>query len=196
LFEDDFFENKQLVLACHGEEFFKDIQNLLSAERVEKSKTFVFLPKKDESHIRVDFNCTPRNYIIASRSHFDKNEIRDSLDKSRKALESLSKGKLWVYVRKYGNGNLSIKMCSATAPIGLRNLTEQLRSKIAKTDFSALNKSMVLKHVDDLLGIDGDSREWRYLNKGTHEESGREEFDRQVVGEIVTLLELLDAVLS
>jgi hypothetical protein len=44
-----------------------------------------------------------------------------------------------------------------------------------------------------LLGINGDSREWRYLNKGTHEEADRAEFDRQSVQQIVAALEQLDA---
>jgi len=193
IFEDKYFEDKQIILACHGEEFFKDIQNLLPAEKVRQSKALAFLPKNGDLNICVDSNCAPRNYVVASRAHFEKNEIRDSLDKSRKALESFAKQKIWCYVNKYGDGNLSIKMRSATAPIELRNLTEQLKNKIAKGDFSDQNKDVVLHPIESLLGINGDSREWRYLNKGTHEEADRAEFDRQTVNEIVTALEQLDA---
>lgn len=196
MFEDSFFEDKQIIIACHGEEFFKDIQNLLPAEEARQSKTFSFLPKINDPHICVDHNCSPRNYVIASRSHFDKNEIRDALDKSRKALESLAKGKVWNYVNRYGDGNLSIKLRSATAPIELRNLTEQLKSKIAKATFTDPSKIAVLSHIESLLGICGNSREWRYLNKGTHEEADRAEFDRQTVNDIVTALEQLDTALN
>lgn len=196
LFEDAFFEDKQIILTCHGEEFFKDIQNLLSAERASQSIVFTFLPRLDESHIRVDFNCAPRNYIISARNHLNNSEIRDALGKARRALEALTKSKLWPYVNRHGDGNLSLKLRSVTAPIELRNLTEQLKSKIAKPDFSDVNKSAVLMQVNTLLGINGDSREWRYLNKGTHEEADRAEFDRQSVHEIVAILEQLDAALS
>ncbi|HBQ86729.1 MAG TPA: chromosome segregation protein SMC [Syntrophomonas sp.] len=196
IFEDVYFENKQIILACHGEEFFKDIQNLLSAEKARQSRTVSFLPKIRESHICVDHNCLPRNYVIASRTHFDKNEIRDALDKARKALESLTKDKVWRYVNNHGDGNLSIKLRSSKAPIELRNLTEQLKSKIAKAEFSDQNKAAVLNPIESLLGISGDSREWRYLNKGTHEEADRAEFDHQTVNEIVTALEQLDAALG
>lgn len=196
LFEDAFFDAKQVILACHGEEFFKDIQNLLTAEKASQSKMVSFLPKLDDSHIRVDLNCGPRNYIFASRTHYDRNEIRDALGKSRQALESLTKEKVWIYVSRYGDGNLSIKLRSATSPIELRNLTEQLKSKISKGDFSDGNKSTVLKPIETLIGINGDSREWRYLNKGTHDESDRAEFDRQTVNQIVTALEQLDAALG
>jgi hypothetical protein len=196
LFEDAFFEEKQIILTCHGEEFFKDIQNLLSAGRASQSKAFAFLPRLDEPHIRVDFNCEPRNYIISARNHFNKGEIRDALSKARKALESLTKSKLWPYVNKHGDGNLSIKLRSATAPIELRNLTEQLKSKIEKPDFSDADKNALLTHIRVLLGTNGGSREWRYLNKGTHEEADRAEFDRQSIQQIINALELIDAAIG
>ncbi len=196
LFEDHFFESTQIILACHGEEFLKDIQNLLSPERARQSKVISFLPKINKSHIHVDFHCAPRNYIVASRSHLEKGEIRDSLDKSRKALESLAKVKVWRYVNKHGDGNLSIKLRSITAPIELRNLTEQLKTKISEAGFSDRNKENVLRPLETLLGINGNSREWRYLNKGTHEETDRAEFDRHTVSEIVAALEQLDAALG
>jgi energy-coupling factor transporter ATP-binding protein EcfA2 len=196
LFEDAFFEEKQIVLACHGEEFFKDIQNLLPAEKARQSKTVSFLPQKGSFHICIDLNCAPRNYIVAARSHFNKNEIRDALDKSRKALESLTKDKVWRFVKRYGDGNLSIKMRSSTAPIELRNLTEQLASKIKKSEFTNQNKNSVLHPLESLLGVDGDSREWRYLNKGTHEEENRSEFDRQAVSKIIAALEEIDIALT
>ncbi len=196
LFEDSFFDGKQIILTCHGEEFFKDIQNLLSAERVSQSKTLAFLPNLSDKHILVDFNCAPRNYIISAKNHLEKNEIRDALSKSRQALESLTKGKVWRYVSRFGDGNLSIKLRAATAAIELRNLTEQLKSKIAKADFSGPEKESILVIIETLLGINGDSREWRYLNKGTHEETDRAEFDRHTVQKIVTSIEQLDTALG
>lgn len=196
LFADSYFENKQIILACHGEEFFIDIQNLMSAEKAQQCKTFSFLPKVNCTDINVDHNCAPRNYLIAARSHYEKGEIRDALGKSRKALESLTKGEIWRYVRKHGDGNLSIKMRTANAPIELRNLTEQLESKVSKSNFISPNKDAVLVPLKHLLGTDGKSREWRYLNKGTHEDSDRAEFDRDTVGLIVSSLEQIDAALE
>jgi len=196
IFEDDYFIEKQILLTCHGEEFFKDIQNLLSAQIASQTQSFTFLPRINEAHIRVDFNCTPRNYILAARRHINRNEIRESLAKSRQALESLTKGKVWQYVTRYGDGNLSLKLRAASSPIELRNLTEQLKSKIGKGDFSDPQKATVFDPIHTLLGLNGDSREWRYLNKGTHEESDRNEFDRHTVQAIVSALEQLDAAMS
>jgi hypothetical protein len=101
---------------------------------------------------------------------------------------------VWNYVNKHGDGNLSIKLRSANAPIQLRNLTEQLKTKIDKLDFSDTNKIAVLNPIQSLLGVSGDSREWRYLNKGIHEEEDRAEFDRGTVNQIILALEQLDEV--
>lgn len=192
LFEDQFFTGKQIILTCHGEEFFKDIQNLLPAQVAAQAQLLTFLPRLEESHINVDFHCAPRNYIIAAREHFDRNEIREALSKSRKAKESLTKGKVWCYVSKYGDGNLSLKLRGASAPIELRNLSEQLKAKIGKADFSDQNKTTVLDPLSTLIGLNGNSREWRYLNKGTHEENDRAEFDRITVSTMIIALERLD----
>lgn len=196
LFEDQYFTAKQIILTCHGEEFFKDIQNLLSAKDAGSSKILTFLPMRGEQHIRVDFNCAPRNYILAARNHIDRSEVREALTKSRKALEALTKDKVWKYVHRNGDGSLSIQLRSSKEPIGLRNLTEQLRSKIGREEFSDPNKNAVYDPINTLLGINGGSREWRYLNKGTHEDIDREEFDRGSVEAIVTALASLDDALA
>lgn len=196
LFEDQYFTNKQIILTCHGEEFFKDIQNLLSAEDVRDSKLLSFLPRLGEQHIRVDFNCAPRNYILAATSHVERNEVREALTKSRQALEALTKDKVWKYVHRHGDGNLSIRLRSPTEPIGLRQLTEQLRSRIGKGEFADPNKGAIYEPIDTLLGINGNSREWRYLNKGTHDEIDRAEFDRGCVVTIVAALTRLDQALA
>ena len=196
LFEDDFFAEKQIILTCHGEEFFKDIQNLLGVKKTEESLYLTFLPQLDERHIRVDFNCKPRNYILAAQGHLGHLEIRDALAKSRQALETLTKGKIWSYVNKHGDGNLTIKMRSAKAPIELRQLTDQLLSKLKKPAFTHDKKELLLQPMRTLTGISGDSREWRYLNKGTHEECDRAEFDRSTVTTIVESLSLLDDALT
>lgn len=94
LFDEQHFANKQILLTCHGEEFFKDIQNQLPAETIRASKSFSFLLRLGDQHIRVDFNCAPRNYIVAARERIDRNEVREALTKSRQALESLTKVKV------------------------------------------------------------------------------------------------------
>lgn len=86
-------------------------------------------------------------------------------------------------------------MRSAKAPIELRNLADQLRSKISSGSFNDPNKNVIFTPLDALLGSNGESREWRYLNRGTHEENDRAEFDRLTVAAIISNLENLDAAL-
>lgn len=93
---------------------------------------------------------------------------------------------------RHGDGNLSIKMRSANSPIELRNLSDQLKAKITKEDFGHQEKDIVLNPINTLLGINGDSREWRYLNKGTHDEQDRAEFDRTAVVTIISSLADID----
>ena len=191
LFEDDHFKEKQIILTCHGEEFYKDIQNLLGASVTKQAKKFTFLPKSGDKHIQIDFQSNPRNYVLAAQEHQRKLENRDALAASRRALEVLA-NKVWSYVSKHGDGNLSIKLRSAKSPIELRNLLEQLKSQLSKPAFNHAGKDSVLLPINKLLGMNGDSREWRYLNKGTHEESDRAEFDRTAVSEIIEALGELD----
>ena len=175
--------------------FLKISKNQLSVEQVKSSQRLAFLPRIDEPHIQVDFKCAPRNYIEGALEHIRKNELRFALGKSRQALESLTTGKIWQYVSKHGDGNLSIKLRAANAPIGLRQLTDQLKTKIKKNDFTDTEKHNVLSPIEQLLGINGDSLEWRYLNKGTHDEVDRAEFERNSVHIIVSALALLDQAL-
>ena len=195
LFEDNFFDGKQIILTCHGEEFLKDTQQLLGQQRSNQAKRFTFLPQLNEQHIRVDFHSRPRNYILQAKEHIDKLEIREALSKSRRALESLTKDKVWRYIGKHGNSDLKIILRSAKSPIELRNLTEQLAAKLRSQNFTHQDKQTVLEPIETLLGVDGSSKEWRYLNKGTHEESDREEFDTVTVTTIVDALSDLDEAL-
>lgn len=196
LYEDKWFQNKQIILACHGEEFLKDIQCLLPAEKAKQVVTISFLPKNDNTNICVKHNGPPRNYIVSARVHYSNNEIRDALDKSRKALELLATEKIWQYVKKHSDGCLTLRVRSAKDSFELRNLVEQLQSKISSAKFIDKNKNDLLEPLRSLLGPNGDTREWRYLNKGTHEEADRIEFDRHTVSEIIAALEKIDSVLS
>lgn len=195
LFEDNYFEGKQIILTCHGEEFFKDIQNLLGAEKTRAAKRLTFLPRLAEKHIKIDSQSAPRNYVLAAQENMRRLEIRDALGQGRRALESLT-NITWRYVSRHGDGNLSIKMRAHNAPIELRNLTEQLKKQLSRDDFVHEGKEHILEAITTLLGVNGLSREWRYLNKGTHDEADRAEFDRVTVKAIIDSLADLDLALN
>jgi len=195
IFEDGLFLDTQILLTCHGEEFFKDVQNLLGAERSKETKTFSFIPHSGDNLIQVDSSPSSRNYVVVARERFNKSEIRESLANGRRALECLAHD-TWKFIARHGDGNLSLKFREPKGKPELRNLVEQLIIKVNKTEFIHKHKDAIFTALSSLCGIDGNSREWRYLNKGTHEEEDRSEFDRSTVKTIVESLESLDAVLK
>lgn len=87
-------------------------------------------------------------------------------------------------------------MRSINSPIELRNLTEQLKKQLSNISLTHENKEAILTPIEKLLGINGDSKEWRYLNKGTHEENDCTEFERATVASIVGYLSDLDSALA
>lgn len=195
IFEDHHFASTQIILTCHGEEFFKDIENVLGTRRARAVKRFTLLPSSGERHIQIDHSSKPRNYILAARSHFNQGEIRAALASARRAVE-VQVQKAWKFLGKYGDGTLSIRLHHPNGIPETRNLADQLRSKIQGLASDVPNKPQILEALNHLLGRSGDSREWRYLNKATHEEEDRAEFDRSAVHEIISSLESLDTALT
>jgi hypothetical protein len=124
-----------------------------------------------------------------------KGEIRDALSSARRALENLA-NETWKQFLKSGDCPLCLSFRRPKTEPDLRNLVEQLRAKARRDDFVHAKKEPIGSSLDALLGIDGQSREWRYLNKGTHEEEDRAEFDLATVQRIIGSLELLDGVLK
>lgn len=69
-----------------------------------------------------------------------------------------------------------------------------LRKFISKA--TVTEKKEILPLLDEMIGNDKKyPLEWTYLNKGTHEESRKEEFDRTSVKSILSLLAQMDAII-
>ncbi len=195
LFEDEHFSDTQIILTCHGEDFYKDIQNLLGREKVKKSLFYSFLPHDGDNQIKVDSSPTPKNYVVSAKNHLEKGDIRYALADSRRALEMLG-NRIWSFLNNKDKGALSITMRSPNSKPELKNLVQQLRKKLNDNAFTHTKKADLIEGLDLLLGVNDDSREWIYLNKGTHEEEDRSEFDRSIVQVIVESLVYLDSTIS
>ena len=198
LFKDDYFKDKQIILACHGNEFIKDTYQLIGKKATEASESYKFLPQYGENHIVISTPKRPVNYVLAASQLLEEAEYRDALMSSRRGLEHLSE-KAWSHYGKHCNKNdklISVSRRTPSAPWDLRNLAENLKVKINKSTAEIPNKAEIIEALDSLLGVSGQDPHWVYLNKGTHEESDREEFDHKVVRTIVTSLDKLDTALS
>lgn len=198
LFKDDYFKEKQIIMACHGNEFFKDTHQLIGRKAAQESESYKFLPQIGENHVQVSSFKRPTNYVLAGAELFKEAEYRDALMSSRRALEYLSE-KAWTHYGKHCDKTdslISVSRRAPNAPWDLRQLVDNLRVKFNKTNANIPNKTEIIDVFETLLGPSGQVPPWLYLNKGTHEENGREEFDHAVVGTIVTSLEKLDVALS
>lgn len=189
LFEDDYFSGTQVILTCHGEDFYKDIQNLIGREVAKKSQFYSFLPHDGDNRIKVDSAPTPRNYVVSAQEHLEKGNIRYALADARRAIENLGI-RIWSFLGKREKGALSITLRGPNSKPELNNLVLQLRKKLGDNTFIHDRKNDLIQGLDILI------REWEYLNKGTHDEEDRGEFDRERVRTIVDAIVHLDTTLN
>ncbi len=198
LFKDSFFEQTQIILAIHGEEFFNNTHQMLGKERAAISQSYIFSPHKPDNHIYVLSLQRPRNHVLVARELYSRGEYRDALMSSRRALENLC-DKTWFHYGKHcdrNDGLISVSRRSPDQPWDLRNLAENLKSKIDKSQANIPKKTEIVSALTLLLGPNGTTPCWRYLNKGTHDEDNLPEFDQHIVGKIVSSLEQLDSALN
>jgi hypothetical protein len=121
-------------------------------------------------------------------------DSRNALSESRRALEGLSQ-RLWKWVSKKTPTELKLTLRAHDQRPELRDLCNQLKKILTSATFTHERKDRLLAALNQLLGIDGSSPEWFYLNSGTHE-SDRFEFDRATVNRIVVSITEIDAALS
>jgi wobble nucleotide-excising tRNase len=195
LFEDDHLSDTQIILTCHGEEFYKDIQNLLGKLEVKKSNLYSFLPHDGDNRIKVDSEPTPRNFIVSAEEHFAKGNIRYALADSRRALESVS-NRTWAFLKNKDKGTLSIRMRAPKSKPELQNLVQQLRRQLNDSSFSHTKKDGLAHGLDLLINIQDSQKVWGYLNTGTHDGEDLPEFERSIVRSIIDALVHIDATLS
>ena len=193
IFESDYFENTQLIVTCHSPEFIKDIQQSLPQPTRNDSKVYLIRNHIGDYHPRINSNVPSRNYVDMARAAREELNDRGALDASRKALEMLSE-KIWRWLGSHELGIISVKLADVGAEPVLRNLCEALRSKMNSADtFVHANKPRIIAALDRILGIPEQNLIWLYLNKGTHEEADRDDFDADEVESVVVNLEELES---
>lgn len=194
-FENDLLDGKQVILTSHAEEFLHRIQQELGAQRVQKIKVYKFLPHEGEHHLRVDADPPTKNYVLLAQASLAAEEKRDALRNARPAIESLT-DRLWTWLGKRGDARLELKLNSPRAKWELNNKCVKLRGALARIAGSNPALPAVLEALDVLLGVNGGSIEWGYLNGGTHDSQRDNEFDRATVRRIVEAATALDASLA
>ena len=192
IFESDHFADTQLIVTCHSNEFIKDIQQHLPAQRRNDCKVYLFRHHTGDYQPRVSGNVPIRNYVAKARASKDNLDHREALSACRQALEMLSE-KVWRWLGSHELGVLNLQLAGVGAEPSLRNLCEALRKRLNEAaTFNHANKPTLLAAYDRILGIPATNLVWTYLNKGTHEEANRDDFDGDVVESVVRTLEEVD----
>jgi hypothetical protein len=153
-----------------------------------------FFIDEQERLIRIKHDAQ-QNYLCRIEKACKEAGWSDALYNSRCCLESLT-NKLWVRLGKRFNTELSIVLRSPTGKPDLMNVVASLNKFLKKVD----NNGEFKKICDILvyfLGLESANNIiWQYLNKGTHEEEGRNEFDHTIVAEIAKKLITLDSLVK
>lgn len=192
IFESDHFLNTQLIVTCHSNEFIKDIQQHLPFQRRNGCQVYLLRHHDGNYQPRVTGNIPSANYVAKARAAREALNDRDALSASRQALEMLSE-KTWRWLGSHNLGVLNLMLAGVGAEPGLRNLCEALVKKLRETPtFNHANKEHLLIAYSRVLGIPANNLVWTYLNKGTHEEADRDDFDGELVECVVQTLEELD----
>jgi hypothetical protein len=191
IFADDRFMETQILVTCHSPEFIKDARNAIPQQRRGDCQEYGLTHHEGDHHPRVRREVASSAYIDKARIDLDRFQLRDSLASSRRALELLS-NRAWRWLASHELGELRLTMHGPGSPLMLRDLCDAIRIKLRDSPrFDHPSRQPLQGAVEEILSAS--NLTWAYLNGGTHEEEGRDEFDRAEVELVVTRLERIDA---
>ncbi|HCI1651735.1 TPA: AAA family ATPase [Pseudomonas aeruginosa] len=194
IFENDNFLDMQLVVTCHSNEFIKDIQQHLPQRQREQCTVFLFRHHTGDYQPRITRNVPTGNYIAQARAAKDLLNDRGALAACRQALEMLTE-KTWGWLASHDLGLLSLQLAGVGKEPALRNVCDAILKKLREAGtFNHASKDRLVAAYGRILGIPEANLVWTYLNKGTHEEADRDDFDGEVVETVIQTLQELDAI--
>ncbi len=193
IFESDRFRETQIVVTCHSPEFVKDIENHLPQPLRGDCQQYVLLHHRGDHQPRVNPDVGSQNYLTrARRALADRFDPRDALSHARKSLEMLT-DKAWKWLESHRVGNLSIQVEGPGKEPQLRTLCDALRIRLQNSvTFAHPSKQPLLDNLNTILGIPEQNLVWTLLNKGTHEEPDRDDFDLNHVETVLNVLNAID----
>jgi len=174
-------KNRQHIVTCHGEFFFKKLEHKLGASLADKEvRRYKFFPAESltERCVRVsEGNST--HYLLKAKESFDKNELKDTAFRCRQAVESISQ-KLWKKLGRVIGDGLTVKMRRPNSAPDLSSVIDGLIQELRtiKGDRELHDKLKLLKG----------KYPWLLLNKGTHEQEDLPEFERQDISDLLALV--------
>lgn len=191
IFAGDRFMDAQILVTCHSPEFIKDARNAIPQQRRGDCQEYGLTHHEGDHHPRVRRDVASSAYMDKARTDLDRFQLRDALANSRRALELLS-NRAWKWLASHELGELRLTMHSPGSPLSLRDLCDAIRIKLRDSPrFDHPSRAQLLAALAEILSAS--NLTWTYLNGGTHEQEGRDDFDRAEVELVVTRLERIDA---
>lgn len=192
IFESERFRETQIIVTCHSPEFVKDIENHLPRELRADCHQYVLLHHRGDHQPRVNPPGT-QNYLARAREAIDERfNARDALSFARKSLEMLCH-KAWKWLESHRQGNISVQIEGPGKEPQLYGLCTALRKKLNEAGtFAHGSKAPLLENLNTIMGIPAENLIWTLLNKGTHEEPDRDDFDMVHVETVLTVLRNID----
>jgi energy-coupling factor transporter ATP-binding protein EcfA2 len=193
IFESDRFRQTQIIVTCHSPEFVKDIENHLPQEHRGDCQQYVLLHHRGDHQPRVNPDAGSQNYLARARQALDDRfDPRDALSHARKSLEMLT-DKAWKWLESHRVGNISLQIEGPGKEPQLRTLCDALRIKLqGAATFAHASKQPLIDNLNTILGIPQQNLVWTLLNKGTHEEPDRDDFDLNHVETVLQVLGEID----
>ncbi len=182
---------KQIVLTTHAEQFVNELEQHVSKPDYDALvRKLSFTLDQNERLIRIKHD-SQLNYLHRIGEACNDANWSEALYNCRCCLECLSH-KLW---RRLSNKEFKTEFAVVIrSPNGIPDLMTVITSmnKFLKKIDKANEYTKITEIFDYLIGLSSKSTIiWNYLNKGTHVEEGRSEFDSSIVKEIAgKLLEL------
>lgn len=182
---------KQWIITCHSPEFIKDIQN----NHVKRASLYVLRHHTGDHHPIVTGGST-RNYLQLAQKDMDEGSPRFALANCRRALENLVT-RSWKKLADQmpAASTLALTLNRPGASPELSNVTQGLVKALNQGIASGgLGEPWVTRRdrLDSILNAKPNSLAWMSLNKGTHEEEDREDFEEPTLRRILSALNDLD----
>jgi DNA repair exonuclease SbcCD ATPase subunit len=185
LFDNPAINERQIIITSHSEEYIKDIENKHFTTKGYKDECVLYTFLKPISKT-VRKKETTKHYLNKASEHIEEHSYRDCLMECRRALENLSND-LWCRASKKYVFQISYKVRAPFLPPDLMGIVTSLRKELNALKVSYFEESLNI--LTWFIGLETSNNQvWKYLNKGTHEESDRDDFDSLIVEEVLSNL--------
>lgn len=181
LFNNPIVNEKQIIITSHSEEYIKDIENQhFTKSGIERERiSYTFLKPISKTVRKKE---TTKHYLNKATTHIEESSYRDCLMECRRALENLSNS-LWKKASNKYNFQISYKVRTPNAPPDLMGIVNSLKKELTSLKVPVFDNCLQI--LTWIAGLETTNNQiWNYLNKGTHEESDRDDFDSKIVEEL------------